>query len=349
MVLDVLSRAVRDLRLGGQHVLIAVSGGVDSTVLLEGMHRVASAEGLKLSVAHINHGLRGEESDGDERFVSLRAAEMGLRFSSARVDPRSLREGGTKRARPTLQEAARTCRYRALETIAEEHAADCIATAHTLDDQAETVLMRLLRGASPSALGGIPERSREGGVVRPLLAASRAEIEAFARSEGLDWREDSSNASDAYTRNRLRRHWIPGLAEEFNPQLLRAVARLAESQRRDSEWIDELVELKAGELWGIKDHDDAEGRMSGRGLELVEEGWAELPEALALRLAARAMRELGAGRDISRVHLVRLWRFLAAENLYTGAELELPGGLRLIKARGVFRMGRVEVDAKGSC
>lgn len=349
MILDAISRAVLDLRLEGRHVLIAASGGVDSTVLLEGMNQVASAEGLKLSVAHINHGLRGEESDGDERAVSLRAAGLGLRFSSARVDPRSLREGGTKQARPTLQEAARTCRYQALESIAEDHGADCIATAHTLDDQAETVLMRLLRGASPSALGGIPERSRDGAVVRPLLRVSRTEIEAFARAEGLDWREDTSNASDAYTRNRLRRHWIPGLAADFNPQLLRSVARLAESQRRDSEWIDELVESKARELWGIMEHEGAEGRLSGRGLELVDQGWAELPEALALRLVARAMRELGAGRDISRVHLVRLWRFLAAQNLDTGAELELPAGLRLIKARRGFRMGRIAVDDKGSC
>lgn len=97
------------------------------------------------------------------------------------------------------------------------------------------------------------------------------------------------------------------------------------------------------------EHEGAEGRLSGRGLELVDQGWAELPEALALRLVARAMRELGAGRDISRVHLVRLWRFLAAQNLDTGAELELPAGLRLIKARRGFRMGRIAVDDKGSC
>ena len=349
MALDALRHAVRDLQLEGQHVLIAASGGVDSTVLLEGMNQIAEAEGLKISVAPVNHGLRGAESDGDEVAVSRRAAGLGLRFSSSRVDPHRLREGGSKRARPTLQEAARMCRYAALEEIARAHGADCIATAHNLDDQAETVLMRLLRGASPSALGGIPERSSDGTVVRPLLAVSRAEIEAFARDQGLEWREDASNASDAYTRNRLRHHWIPGLATEFNPQLLRSLARLAESQRRDSEWIEDLVELKAQEFWRVWDCDEPESPVVGPGLQLRLEGWAELPEALALRLAARAMRDLGAGRDISRVHLMRLWRFLASQKLATGAELELPGGLRLIRARDGFRMGWVEVDGQGSC
>ena len=344
MVLTALKHALRDLALEGQHVLVAVSGGIDSTVLLEGLARLASEHDLALSVGHVHHGLRGEEADADERAVLSRAARLGLAFSSERVDPRALREGASNRARPTLQEAARNLRYAALNSIAREHGADCIATAHNLDDQAETVLMRLLRGTGPSGLGGIPERSPDGRIVRPLLAVSRLEIETYAKETGLEWREDGSNASDAYTRNRLRRHWIPQLAAEFNPQLLRSIGRLAESERRDAEWIAELVEAESKRFWSLKEHEGAEGAMRGRVLELSATGWASLPEALALRLARRAMQEMDAGRDISRVHLERIWRFLASPDTSPGAELELPGGLRIVCIRGGFRMGRIEVE-----
>ncbi len=349
MLVSALDRAVGHLDLAGRHLLVAVSGGLDSTAMLEGLVELADLRSLTLSVGHVNHGLRGDDSEADERAVRERADRLGLRFSSERVDPRALRLGTSNRARPTLQEAARALRYEALRVMAARHGADSVATAHNLDDQAETVLMRLFRGTGAEGLGGIPERSPDGAVVRPLLAVSRQEIAAYAAETGMKWREDGSNASDAYTRNRLRQHWIPQLAEAFNPQLLRSIGRLADSQRRDAEWIAELVDSAAGRLWSRRKADYGDVAGEGESLEFWDGGWEHLPEALALRLARRAMVEMGGARDVSRVHLERLWRFLSDEKRASGAELELPGGLRVTRVRRGYRMWQIGVDPKGPC
>src|SRR3990172_5305831 len=161
--------------------------------------------------------------DAGEAAGGAPAAPLGVPARAVRVDPRAARAAGPSRDRPTLQEAARELRYAALQRMAEEAGAGCIATAHTADDQAETVLLRLLRGTGPDGLAGIPERSRDGRIVRPLLRVWRAELAAFASAQGLVWREDASNAKPDYTRNRLRLHWLPGLASQFNPPLLTAL------------------------------------------------------------------------------------------------------------------------------
>jgi len=245
MVVESLDFAVAGLGCAGQRILVAVSGGVDSCVLLHGLQAVAPVHDLQLCVGHVNHGLRGQESDEDEREIGRLAEKLALPLRIRRVEPHSIRDGRANRERPTLQEAARLLRYAALEEMAAELGADCIATAHNLDDQAETVLMRLLRGTGPDGLGGIPERSPDGRIVRPLLQVPRAEILAYAAAQGVEWREDSSNRDGPYTRNRLRQHWLPGLASEFNPQLLRVIGNLAEAQRRESEWIGSLVDEAA--------------------------------------------------------------------------------------------------------
>jgi tRNA(Ile)-lysidine synthase len=327
MLIRAVASAVRRLELEGRTLLVAVSGGIDSVALLHALHEISQGADLKLLIGHVNHGLRGAESDADEASVAALAATLGVPARAARVDPVSARAAGPSRDRPTLQEAARALRYAALRRMAEEVAAACIATAHTADDQAETVLLRLLRGTGPDGLAGIPERSPDGCIVRPLLRATRAEIERFAAERGLAWREDASNASGAYARNRLRHDWLPGLARAFNPRLLRALAGLAEAQRRDSEWIESQVERETLKRFG----------MQGGWLRIETEGWRDLPEALSFRLARRALDRCGGGRLASRRHLERMDAFLRRGAL--GRTLELPGELRLIRDRSGVRLG----------
>jgi tRNA(Ile)-lysidine synthase len=326
-----VAAAARNLDLPGRRVLVAVSGGVDSVVLFHALHRLAGSLDLDLCIGHVNHGLRGEESDGDESAVRTLAGKYDVPAHVARVDPKRLRQDRASRERPTLQEAARRARYDALRGIAERHGAERLATGHTLDDQAETVLLRILRGSGPDGLGGIPERSPDGFVVRPLLRIPREEIVSYATARGLSWREDPSNADPAFARARLRSRWLPGLRDAFNPRLLRAIGDLAEAQRRDAEWIAGIVEREAERFLT-----EEEG-----GLRIVRSGWEALPEALARRVVRLALRRAGAARDISRVHLERVVNILRSGR--PGSCIELPGGLELACDHDGFHLRRTPV------
>lgn len=333
MLIRDVSAAVVRLGLARRKILVAVSGGLDSTALAQALHLLAQKFSLKLAIGHVNHGLRGRESDADQAAVRGLAEALGLAVCTARADPASLREGRSSRDRPTPQEAARLLRYRALDTMAREVGADVIATAHTADDQAETVMLRLLRGTGPDGLAGIPERSPDGRIVRPMLRVERAEIRQFAQQQALRWREDSSNRNVSYARNRLRLRWLPGLAQDFNPRLLRAIGSLAEAQREDSEWIAAQVEREVAWRFGVE----------GGWLRIEAKDWQATPEALARRLVRWALIECGRGRDVSRVHLERMLDFLRSGR--PGTHIELPGGLRLERDAVNFRMGPVDPSA----
>lgn len=341
-----LDEALPALDLAGCSVAVACSGGADSTALAAALLERARRHRLTVSIAHVNHSLRGAEADADEAAVRALAAKLGVPFAAARVEPRAARaRAGSSRARPTVQEAARRLRERALRGLAASLGAARIATAHTADDQAETVLLRLLRGVGPAGLGGIAPRSDDGVLVRPLLRASRAEVLAYAAARGLAWREDPTNADPHYARSRLRHDWLPGLRDAFNPRLLRALGDLAEATRQESAWIDALVADEAGRRWRA-------GPGGGDGeptLYSEAAGWEPetTPDALARRLVRRALHRLGAGRDVSRAHLDRAIRFLREGR--TGASLELPDGLRLARDPQGFRLGRFGLQSGGPC
>lgn len=208
----------------GHKVGVAVSGGADSMCLLAVLAELAAAEDWRLTVLHLNHGLRGAESDADAAFVRAAARRAGLDCETSRL-PRGRLAG------PNLEEKSREARYRFFTQMAKKHRLDCIATAHTLNDQAETVMLRLLRGAGPSGLAGIAPAVRTGygvAVVRPLIEIERPDIEAWLGERGLAWREDSSNASLEFDRNRVRHQLLPMLGREFNPAVTRLLGRVAE-------------------------------------------------------------------------------------------------------------------------
>ena len=335
MIVRVVRDAVRRQGAAGRSVLVAVSGGIDSVALLHVLRALGDELGLALSIGHVNHGLRGLESEEDEQAVLALGDALGLPARAIRADLATLRDGRSSRDRPTVQEAARELRYRALREMADAEGCDHIATAHNADDQAETVLLRLFRGTGPDGLGGIPEQSPDGRLIRPLLRVERSEIESFMREGRHAWREDSSNAGDVYARNRLRHRWLPGLVRDFNPRLLRAIGSLADAQQKDAEWIASLIER------------EAIARFSAEGGWLLIDGkdWGLLPKALSLRLARSALERCGGARHTSRVHLERMVDFLC--NGRPDSFIELPGDLRLSRKRAAgtgFHLGPAPRD-----
>jgi len=225
----------RSLLHPGMRVAVAVSGGADSVGLLRALGEAASELGLALSVAHLHHGIRGAEADQDERFVMELAHRLGLPLHRHRVDAPNAASAEKK----TLEEAARHLRYAWFRELLAQGQADAVATAHTLDDQAETVLHRLIRGAWTEGLGGIhPLIAAPGGsILRPFLKTRRADIVAWLRDIGQPWREDASNQDPAFTRSRIRHELLPQLAG-FNPRIAEQLARLAAIARDEESWWD---------------------------------------------------------------------------------------------------------------
>jgi tRNA(Ile)-lysidine synthase len=205
-------------------IIAAVSGGADSTVLLDLLAREQEAYGLTIVVAHFNHQLRGAEADGDEQFVAQRARHYGFEFYVERANTAEYARLG----KLGIQEAARELRYAFFEKLLISGGFDRIATAHNADDNAETILLNIFRGAGVQGLSGIPVYRDDRKIIRPLLFAQRSDIEEYAKAERLAFRTDSSNKKDHYTRNFLRHNILPPLKKEVNPNLVQTLSRSAD-------------------------------------------------------------------------------------------------------------------------
>jgi tRNA(Ile)-lysidine synthase len=219
----------------GDRVGVAVSGGADSVVLLYILHELVSALALRLSVLHVKHRLRGEESDEHERFVANLAHELGLPLFSITAIP----------GPGNLEQEARDLRRAFFQLCREQHNIQKIALGHTRSDQAETVLYRFLRGSGLAGLAGMRPVTEEG-LIRPLLDVTRAETRNWAKQRHIEWREDSSNANEGFARNRLRNFVMPQLAREFNPNLEGVLAGVS-SVAADEEhyWFNQISSLYA--------------------------------------------------------------------------------------------------------
>ncbi len=237
----------RSLFAPGLRAAVAVSGGADSTALLSVLHRANAlpreALGVGLSAIHIHHGIRGSTADRDQKAVEQLCSRLGVPLQTRAVDTLA----HAANSHETVEEAARTLRYAAFTELIATGEADAIVTAHTADDQAETVVMKLLRGAWTEGLAGIfpvleikASNGRTGRILRPLLGTDRGTVELYLRSLGQSWVEDETNADPAFTRNRVRHELMPAL-RAFNPSLNTTLGNLAEIARdEESFWQREL-------------------------------------------------------------------------------------------------------------
>ncbi len=226
----------------GDKILAAVSGGPDSVAMLHALHTSSSQLRISLHVAHLNHGIRGEQSNLDEEFVRDLAHEFGLPITVGHVDVPAMR----RELRLGEEEAARIARHRFLRETAKSVGANKIAIAHTADDRAETILLNILRGCGVEGLGAM--RPVDGTLVRPVIEATRSEIEAYIAQHGLPYRVDESNLDTAYSRNRVRHELIPLLEREFNPEVKAALLRLGEIAGSQSDLVEDLAESSAHAL-----------------------------------------------------------------------------------------------------
>ncbi|MDQ3070321.1 MAG: tRNA lysidine(34) synthetase TilS [Acidobacteriota bacterium] len=300
----------------GTRVLAAVSGGADSVALALVLADLARAgTGVLGGIAHLHHGLRGPAADADEQFVAALAARLDVPYVSAREDVAALASA----VHESIEAAGRRARYAFLSGAARSLACTAIATGHTADDQAETLVMRLMRGAGLQGLGGI--RVRNGAVIRPLLDARRDDIESYLRSCGAAWRTDASNTDRAMTRNRVRHTVIPAIVEAGGPGVIDALARTAALIQDDAEELDRrAIEMTP--------------RVVLRDGSLDIERLREAGPALARRIVRAALEAAGGGRFIALEH-VEAVRSLMSKAPATKTELP---GLLATRDGGVIRI-----------
>jgi len=291
----------------GDAVLVAVSGGADSTALLHLLHGRAERLGLRLGVGHLDHGLR-PESAAEALAVERLAGELGLAAHLERADVRLLR----RRLGTSVEAAGREARYDIFRRTAERHGYRKVALGHHADDNAETLLLHLLRGSGRAGLGGI-RAVRDGMFIRPLLQAFRPDIEAYLRGRGIGWLTDASNADPGLRRNRIRHELIPLLERDFQPAARRVLSRTAEVLAEEEAWITDLLQPVVERLLRA----EAPGRVA-----LDAPGLAALPPAAARRVVRAALGRVRG--DLRRIDCGHVEAVLEA-----AGERHLPGGVRV--------------------
>ena len=315
----------------GMRLAVALSGGADSVALLRALAERRAELGLVLHAAHLHHGLRGEEADADLEFCRALSASLGIPFHEARVDTAAEARAKSQ----TIEEAARHLRYqwfRELLSKSLPHAValHAVATAHTRDDQAETVLAKFLRGAWTEGLSGIHPvlEFSEGRILRPLLGATRAQVETYLRELGQSWREDSSNRHLTFTRNRIRHELLPRL-ETWNPRLREHLAEMAALARDEEAYWEAEIARIAPQLILPGRPVRGGGRATSDGLAVDTTRLAALLPALQRRLLRHAVEKLGSGLDHFGLDFdsTETLRGLASRGK-AGQKLQLAGGLR---------------------
>lgn len=226
----------------GDGIVIGVSGGPDSMTLLNILNNLKEKLNIKLYVAHINHSIR-EEADAETEYVKEFCKKIDVEFFAKKVKVEEI----AKELKIGTEEAGRNIRYEFFEEVAHKVGANKIATAHNLNDNAETVLMNIIRGTSVSGLKGI-DKVRDGKYIRPIIECSRAEIEDYCKEKNLNPRYDKSNNENIYTRNKIRNLLIPFLQKEFNPNIVEGINRLSQIAIEEEQFINKVVEKEYEKL-----------------------------------------------------------------------------------------------------
>jgi tRNA(Ile)-lysidine synthase len=321
----------------GERVGVGVSGGADSVALLRLLLELREKLGIVMSVAHLNHKLRGAAAEADEKFVAKLAAKHGLEFHVESVDVAAR----AKREKVNLEDAGRRARYQFFSNLVAEGKVDRVAVAHTADDQAETVLAHILRGTGLAGLGGIHPQTES--VVRPLLGVRRAELRAYLRTKKQKWREDATNQDTARTRARIRKKLLPLMEREFQSGVVEHLGSLAEFARED----EELFELLAREHCELLARStNVETRISVRdllqpikgqklyteGAESTESTGKKNQEALTKRMLRRLIEERKSGTgQITGQHIAAALEL--ARRGENGKAVQLPGGVDVRRER----------------
>ncbi len=308
----------------GLRVGVGVSGGADSVALLTLLTRMRAELGVVASAVHFNHRLRGKASDTDENFVAALAEKFGVTLHVGRADV----AGKAKREKANLEDAARRARYGFFARLAERGVVDVVATAHTMDDQAETVLAHILRGTGIAGLAGIHPVAEH--VVRPLLTFRREELRKFLRAQKQSWREDATNRDTTRVRARMRKKLLPLLAKEFNPAVIEHVAGLAARAREQAALVEQLSRKLFEQLVTL----DRKAARIGTAellnpLKFADAAGCEvLRGKLILDIVERVKQRRG---QISSQHIAAIVQL--AEQGQPRKRLQLPGGVDVLREK----------------
>ena len=314
-----LAAALSGCDMRGKTLLVAVSGGGDSLALLYALHQAQAEFDLRLCGAHLNHALRGAESDADAAFVAAAFRRLGIPYTLQRADVAAYRRAH----RLSIEAAARRVRYAFLADAAAHHAAHAVAVAHTADDQAETLLMNIIRGSGLDGLRGMQTLDRlaidsaDLTLFRPLLGVTRAQTYAYCDALGLQPRQDASNLSLEHTRNRIRLELMP-LLDRFNPAARDALLRLARNAAEDADYI----RAQTNAVW----QDIARQSDAGEAvIALNTQALARQHPAVQSRMLRRAVQAVkGSTEGITRRHILDMRRLIAGP---AGRTLHLPDGI----------------------
>jgi tRNA(Ile)-lysidine synthase len=305
----------------GETVVVGLSGGPDSVALADVLAGLSAQHGFRVVAAHLDHCLRPDSREDAVFCVDL-CGRLGIPLRTGVADVRAR----ARRDRGGLEEAARLERYAFLRSVMREEGGASVAVAHTRDDQAETLLMRLVRGAGSRGLSGM--RPRTGDLIRPLLGASRADVLEHLRRRGLPWREDPTNVDLSLLRNRVRRELLPYLESRFNPNVRETLARTAALLRDETEILEGLADALFAEV----------GRKGGNGVVLRRQALLSARRAVARVAIRRAIEMAGGLHGVSGAHVERILT-LASSTAPSGRRLPLPGGREARFSFGEIQIG----------